>query len=150
MDNYRYYIITSRKRVIISSFFSLRLNNWKLLHPCDVNYCNVINVNHVFLLDLASVSNKLSISCWENSNFIDFSWVNNFRKIINNNNIKWILGAVVKYVVVQFLREKLVFWPEFVAFVILYLPRSCLVLMAYSKTNIPCLFLFNIEIFHPR
>ena len=31
------------------------LTNWKLLHPCDVNYCNAINVNHVFLLDLASI-----------------------------------------------------------------------------------------------
>ena len=40
-----------------------RWNNWKLFHPCDVNYCNVINVNHVFLLGFASISNKLSISC---------------------------------------------------------------------------------------
>ena len=35
-------------------------------------------------------------------------------------------------------------------FVSLYLPRSCLVLVAYNKTNIPCLFLFNIEIIHPN
>ena len=35
-------------------------------------------------------------------------------------------------------------------FVNLYLPRSCLVLVPYNKTNIPYLFLFNIEIIHPR
>ena len=45
--------------------------------------------------------------------------------------------------VVQFLQKKLVFWPKFVVFVILYLPRSCLVLVACNKTNIPCLFLLN-------
>ena len=36
------------------------------------SFDNVTNVNHVFLLDLASISNKLSISCYENSNSIDF------------------------------------------------------------------------------
>ena len=45
--------------------------------------------------------------------------------------------------VVQFLQKKLVFWPKFVVLVILYLPRSCLVLVACNKTNIPCLFLLN-------
>ena len=36
-----------------------------------------------------------------------FSWVNDFRKNINKNNIKWsTIGVVVKYVVVQFLRKK--------------------------------------------
>ena len=59
------------------------------MYPCDVNYCNVINVN-VFLFDLASISNKLSIFCYENSSFIDFfSWAKDSRKNIYKNNIKW-------------------------------------------------------------
>ena len=91
----------------------------KLLHPCNVNYCNVMNVNHAFLLDIASIANKLSISC--------------------------------QYLVVQFLRKKnLCFDRSLLCFVSLYLPRSSLVLVAYNKINIPCLFLFNIEIIHPR
>ena len=28
-----------------------------------INYYNVINLNHVFLLDSAPISNKVSISC---------------------------------------------------------------------------------------
>ena len=32
----------------------------------------------------------------------------------------------------------------------IYLPKSCLVLVAYNKANIPCLFLFNIEIINPQ
>ena len=44
--------------VIYSSFFP-RWNGWKLFHPWDVNYCDVINVNHVFFLDLG----QSRISC---------------------------------------------------------------------------------------
>ena len=44
------------------------------MHLCDVNYCNVKIVNHVFLLDFASISNKLSISCQIRFLLI-FSWV---------------------------------------------------------------------------
>ena len=35
---------------------------------------------------------------------------------INKNNTRDLLGVVVKYVVVHFLRKKLVFWPKFAAF----------------------------------
>ena len=68
---------------------------------------------------------------------------------IRYNNL---LGVIVKYVVVQFLQKKnnLCFDQNLLCFVSLYLPRSCLVLVAYNKTNIPRLFLFNIDIVHPR
>ena len=39
---------------------------------------------------------------------------------------------------------------NFLCFISIYLSKFCLVLVAYNKTNIPCLFLFNIEIIHPR
>ena len=58
-----------------------------------------------------------------------FSWANDFRKKISTEKI-----VVVKHVVAQFL--------NLLFFVILHLPKSCLVLVAYDKTNIPCLFLF--------
>ena len=67
------------------------------------------------------------------------SETNDFRNDINKNNINDLLGVVVSYVVVQFF---------ILCFVSLYLPRSCLVLVAYKKTNILCLFLFNAEIIH--
>ena len=34
----------------------------------------------------------------------------------NKHNIKYLLGVVVKYVVVQFYEKELVFWPKFAAF----------------------------------
>ena len=57
-------------------------------------------------------------------------------KIIKNN----LLGVAVKYVIIQFLQKKLCFAQNLLCFVGLYFPRSCLVLVAYNKTNIPCLF----------
>ena len=59
-----------------------------------------------------------------------------------------LLGVLVKHFVVQFLRKNLCFDPDLLCFVSLYYPRSCLVLVAYSKKIIS--FLFNIEIIHPR
>ena len=57
----------------------------------------------------------------------------------------------VKYVVVQFLGKKTLRFANYLmCFVGLYLARSYLVLVAYNKKDIPCLFLFNIEIIHPQ
>ena len=39
---------------------------------------------------------------------------------------------------------------NFLYFINLYLPRSCFVLVVYNKTNIPCLFLFNIKTIHSQ
>ena len=66
---------------------------------------------------------------------------------INKNNIK--LGVVVKYVVVQFLQKKnnFCFDRNLLCFVSLYHPRSCLVLVAYDKINIPCIFLLISKLF---
>ena len=72
------------------------------------------------------------------------------EKNINRKIQKDLLGVVVKYVVVQFLRKNLCFDQNVLCFVSLYLSRSCLVSVAPNKSNIPCLFLFNIEIVHPR
>ena len=45
-----------------------------------------------------------------------------------------LLGVVIKYVVVRFLRKKnLCFDRNLLCFVSLYLPRPCLVLVAYNK-----------------
>ena len=58
-----------------------------------------------------------------------------------------LLGAIVEYAV-QFLQTNLCCNRNLPCFVSLYLPRSCLVLVLYNKTNVPCLFLFNVEIIH--
>ena len=65
-------------------------------------------------------------------------------KIIEND----LLGVVVKYVVVQLLRKKTCVLTEISC--VLYISIYRLVLVAYNKTNIPCLFMFDIEIIHPR
>ena len=46
---------------------------------------------------------------------------------------------MVEYVSVQFLQEN--FWchQNLLCFVGLHLPRSCLILVPYNKTNIPCI-----------
>ena len=49
------------RHVIVSSYFP-KVKQMEIIAPCDVSYCNVINVNYVLLLDPASISNKLSIS----------------------------------------------------------------------------------------
>ena len=49
----------------------------------------------------------------------------------------------------SFYEKDLCFDRSLLCFVSLYLPRSCLVLLAYSKTNVPCLF-FNIETIDPQ
>ena len=50
----------------------------------------------------------------------------------------------------RFYKRDLCFDRNLLCFASFYLPRSCLVLVAYNQTNIPCLFLFSIEIIHPR
>ena len=68
-----------------------------------------------------------------------FSWVNDFRKTISTKNN--LLGVVVKNVVLQFLwKKKLCCGRNLLCFVSLYVSWSCLVLVAYNKTNISCLF----------
>ena len=81
------------------------------MYPCDVNYYNFINVTLVFLLDLVSISNKLSILCKENSNSLDiFDWLKISEKIISTKIIlNDLLGVIVKDVVDQFLQKRLVF-----------------------------------------
>ena len=59
---------------------------------------------------------------------------------MNNFFVGWWLEVGVKYVVAK--KQNLL------CFVSLYFPRP-LVMMAYNKANIQCLFLFNIEIIHP-
>ena len=49
-----------------------------------------------------------------------------------------------------FTKKNLRFERNLLRFVSLCFSRSCLMLVAYNKTNIPCLFLFNIEIIHPQ
>ena len=65
-----------------------------------------------------------------------------------------LLGVVVKYVVVQFLQKKkkksVCCDENLPCFVSFYFPKSCMVIVAYNKTNIPCLFLFDIKIIHPQ
>ena len=115
------------------------------MHPWDVNYCNVINVNHVFLLGLVSVS----ISCQFHVRKI---WIllifsNDFRKKnINKNNIEW-FTRTWSWVCCSSVFTKKAFWPNLLCFVSLYLLRSCLVLVAHSKTNIPRLFSLIWELF---
>ena len=41
-----YYTVLRYTGRFIPSYF-LRWNNWKLLHPCNVNYCNVVYLNQV-------------------------------------------------------------------------------------------------------
>ena len=81
------------------------------MYPCDVNYYNFINVTLVFLLDLVSISNKLSSLCKENSNSLDiFDWLKISEKIISTKIIlNDLLGVIVKDVVDQFLQKRLVF-----------------------------------------
>ena len=82
---------------------------------------------------------------------LNFSWVKDFRKNYQQKLQNNLAGAAVNYVAVQFLRKKnLCCDQDLLCFVGTYLTRSCLVFVAYNKTNIPCLFLFNIEIIHPR
>ena len=50
----------------------------------------------------------------------------------------------------SFYKKNLCFDRNLLSFAGLYLARCCLVLVAYNKTNIPRLFLFNFEIIHPR
>ena len=50
----------------------------------------------------------------------------------------------------SFYLKNLCFDRTLMCFVGLYRARSYLVLVASNKTNIPGLFLFNIEIIHPR
>ena len=74
--------------------------------------------------------------------------VNDFRK--NKSNIKrfnrsssWIYFSSV------FTKKNLCCERNLLCFVSFYLPRSCLMLVSYNKTNIPS-FLFNIEIIRPQ
>ena len=73
------------------------------------------------------------------------SETNNFRNDINKNNIKWFTTS--SYVLVQFLQKTLCFDRNLLCFVSLYLPRSCLLLVAYNKTNILCLFCLISKLF---
>ena len=63
----------------------------------------------------------------------------------NKNND--LLAVVVKYVVVQVLRKDSFFDRNLLCFVSFYLPRSCLVLVAYNKRNILCLFCLISKLF---
>ena len=73
----------------------------------------------------------------------------NFPKSGQNLFPQW-CPLIRDYTVVQFLQKSLFRDRNLLCFVSLYLLRSCLVLMTYNKTNIPCLFVFNIEIIYPR
>ena len=56
-------------------------------------------MNHVFSLDLVSISHNVSISCYENSKIrilLIFSCVNDLRKNTNKNNIKWFTRSYSK------------------------------------------------------
>ena len=80
-----------------------------------------------------------------------FSWVNDFRKKYRQKQYKNDLqGVVVKYAAASFNKKYLRFDQNLLCFVSLYIRRSCLVLAACNKTNIPRLFLFSIEIIHSR
>ena len=70
-----------------------------------------------------------------------FSWVNDFRKNINKSNIKWFARSC------STICCSFVLWPNLLYLASLYLPRSCLVLVTYNKTNIPCLFCLISKLF---
>ena len=111
-----------------------RRNNWKLMPPCDVNYYNVINVNHIFFLDLASSHvRKIQI-------LLIFSWVNDCRKQYQKSNTKWFTRSCSWICCcLVFKNKNLCCDGNFLCFVSIYLPRSRLMLVAYNKTNISCL-----------
>ena len=71
------------------------------------------------------------------------------EKNINKSNIKWFTRSCSWICCSSVLTKKnLCSDRHLPCFLSLYLPRSCLVLVAYNKINIPCLFLFNVEIIH--
>ena len=98
-----------------------------------------------------------TVSCQFHVRKFEFYWffhglriseTNNFRNDINKNNIKWFTTS--SYVLVQFLQKTLCFDRNLLCFVSLYLPRSCLLLVAYNKTNIPYLFCLISKLFTLR
>ena len=56
--------------VIYLRWNNLRWNNWKLLHPCDVSYCNTIYLKQVSWFDLGSTF-KIASFIWQSTNSID-------------------------------------------------------------------------------
>ena len=55
----------------------------------SINYYNVINLNHVFLLDSAPISNKVcQFHVRKIRILLIFSWLNDFRKKYQQKNIK--------------------------------------------------------------
>ena len=54
----------------------LRRNNWKLFHPCDLNYCNTIYLKQVPGFDLESTYKVVSFM-WQNSNSTDLLIIHN-------------------------------------------------------------------------
>ena len=80
-----------------------------------------------------------------------FSWVNDFRKKINKSNIKLFrLTGSCSYICCSpvFTKKKnLCCDRNLLCFVRLYLSRSCLVLIAYNKINVPCLFCLISKLF---
>ena len=76
-----------------------------------------------------------------------FSWANDFRKNITKNNIKWFTRSCSLICRSSVFTKKTYVLTEISCFVSIYLPTSCLALVACNKTNIPFLFCFISKLF---
>ena len=123
-----------------------------MLHPCDVNYCKVINVNHVFLLDPGSMCARQSqINCQFHVRKVRIllicPWVNDFRKKYQQKYYDMIYWELWLHVCFSFYKKTPCFDGNLMCFLSLYVSRSCLVLAVYNITNIPCLFCLISKLF---
>ena len=102
------------------------------------------------MLGLALCSNKLLIS-FKFKSYWFFHRLMMSEKNINKSNIKWFTRSC-NWICCRsvFTKKNFCCDQNLLCFVSIYLPRCCLVLAAYNKRNIPCPFLFNIEIIHPQ
>ena len=70
------------------------------------------------------------------------------EKHINKNDMKWFTRSCSLICRSSaFTKKTLCFDRNLLCFVSLYLPRNCLVLVTYNKTNIPCLFCLISKLF---
>ena len=74
------------------------------------------------------------------------------EKNINKNNIKWFTKNCSSICRTSVFTKKTcvltdICWGFFFLFLVFYFPRSCLVLVAYSKTNISCHFCLISKLF---
>ena len=75
----------------------------------------------------------------------EFYWFTNYLKNLN----KLFLCVVVEYVIAELFFERKVALSLKLLYLVSIHPTFCLVLGVYNKKNIPCRFLFSIEIIHP-